>query len=182
MSLFFKNMIPIFLKRYARVLRKNICLAGLGLNSVSDSPHAVSVYPNLGIVFNHIRKSGNTSVALWLCEAEALRSGNSITRRKSLMDLSAVRLIRARDYQWIVVVRNPYDRVLSAFLDKVASGDRHEKEKKSGFDNIPGWGDPTPMGFRRFIDYLQHGGLYVNQHWWPQKGLLVRPLECYQEE
>jgi hypothetical protein len=61
------------------------------------------------------------------------------------------------------VVRNPYDRVLSAYLDKV----RNPK-----YASIPGFQSEDRDGFSQFLDYLLVGR-GKNHHFTPQVDLLA---------
>ena len=65
-------------------------------------------------------------------------------------------------------VRNPYDRVLSAYLDKVVNSDakRHlitKRLKKNYYEEI---------SFDEFVDYLETGGVNDNMHWSKQSEML----------
>lgn len=60
-------------------------------------------------------------------------------------------------------VRNPYSRVLSAFLDKI------DKENSSMAKRA---GIPDRTGFPGFLEYLANGGLNRNPHWAPQTNLI----------
>jgi hypothetical protein len=60
-------------------------------------------------------------------------------------------------------VRDPYARVLSAYLDKVRTGAKI-----------------TPIAtFTEFCRYLAAGGLHANAHWAPQSSLLLLPIERF---
>jgi hypothetical protein len=65
-------------------------------------------------------------------------------------------------------VRNPYDRILSAYLDKVC---KHKNNylainKKLGRDLN------SSISFEDFVEYLDIGGVYDNVHWAPQYSML----------
>lgn len=147
------------------------------------------VYPDLGLVYNRIKKSGNSSIVLYLQdvvrgqrnEAEAgeldrsayvsqLRAARSAGWR--LTDLSMGELRQVRDYYAFTVFRSPYSRCLSAFLDKVAPPRKRRR-------NVPGAGRDDPEGFAEFIGFLETGGLYTNKHFWPQCDLLIAPPEYF---
>ncbi|MEA3505959.1 MAG: sulfotransferase family protein [Elusimicrobiota bacterium] len=75
-----------------------------------------------------------------------------------------------------IFVRNPYDRILSAYLHKIGTDDeRREKFKKP----VPGlfkkYGDNP--SFNEFCRYLEDGGLYENKHLAPQVSLMALPKE-----
>ena len=66
-------------------------------------------------------------------------------------------------YQRVMFVRNPFTRVASAYLDKVASG---KYERLVGL--------PGSTTFSEFCEYLAGGGLRRNIHWLPQT--LINPF------
>lgn len=74
----------------------------------------------------------------------------------------------ARRYFCFTIVRNPYTRVLSAYLDKIADGVGEYREVITavGRDNV------HDVTFEEFVQFLEGGGLYMNAHWAPQCALL----------
>ena len=95
---------------------------------------------------------------------------------KTLLDMAASGQDRAslEDFSFFTVVRNPWTRTLSAFLDKIANGP-HDK-----YGGIPGFGDNSRTGFEAFIAFLGHGGLQANHHWKPQNDALLLPASHFQ--
>ena len=72
-------------------------------------------------------------------------------------------------------VRNPFTRVLSAYLDKIVrvGGRRHYRRygqwaAKKGASKTPSFAD--------FCSYLDDGGLYEDAHWAPQLDCLLIPV------
>lgn len=74
----------------------------------------------------------------------------------------------ARRYFCFTVVRNPYTRLLSAYLDKIVDGvgDYRRVVDALGKNNI------KEVSFPEFIEFLENGGLFANAHWTPQHALL----------
>jgi len=75
--------------------------------------------------------------------------------------------------------RNPYSRILSAYLDKLANNFNLDINKsynpKIKTQHIKAGGK---LSFDGFVTYLEEGGLYVDPHWAPQVSLLpVKPSE-----
>ncbi len=146
----------------------------------------VVLYPQIGLAYNRIRKSANSSVLMYL--ADELKSLNhpplhhseseyddaeykiqSMDYCNKLKTLTSIQNIKqVKNYYWFTVVRNPYARVLSAFLDKGLRG-KHGNEK---YNSVPGFNLQDKHGFGLFIRYLEEGGLFADKHWWPQTSLL----------
>lgn len=72
------------------------------------------------------------------------------------------------------VVRNPYSRVLSAYLDKVGRL-RHQGRRFVHWAQRHG----QPTDFLGFCRFLRHGGLFLDMHWAPQADILCLPLERF---
>ena len=135
----------------------------------------VAFFPRLGLAFNRVKKNANTSLMILLTELEAeaaVRAGAArpgaagAPRMVTLFDLDAGDLARLDRFHWFVVVRNPYSRVLSAFLDKF----RHpDWQRRHGAFPL------TPDGFGAFLDWLERGGLTRDLHWNLQTRLMLFP-------
>ncbi len=146
------------------------------------------VYPDLRLIYNRVKKSGNSSISLYLNElavGETVSAGAAMTRTayrsklknarlsgKRLEDLSLRELLAARGYYRFTGFRNPYARCLSAFLDKVASA-------KPRYSQFPGAGQQDAVGFSDFVGFLESGGLWANKHFWPQCDLLMAPPDQF---
>lgn len=133
----------------------------------------VAVFPELGLAYNRIKKNANTSTIILLRQLEA----GTIEERnvakwnaRTYFDLSYEDFERISDLQIFVIIRNPYSRVLSAFLDKFRS-DRYRRQH--------GAFPLTPDGFGAFLQWLEKGGLNRDAHWDLQTKLMMLPLERY---
>jgi hypothetical protein len=136
----------------------------------------VAIFPDSGLAYNRIKKCANTRIAAFFTD---ILSGetfdNSLAMKRGLVkpaDLSYAELMRIRAYYSVVFVRNPYGRVLSVFLDKLAAGGQ---SRARTYGRCPGFGDNSREGFLAFLEYLDSGGLHDNLHWWPQSELLYQP-------
>ncbi len=81
-----------------------------------------------------------------------------------------------RRFYLFTFVRNPYSRLLSAYLDKLGrTGGTYDFVRRA-LGMRPG----EPVPFERFITYLERGGLYKNPHWAPQRSVLpIRPARLH---
>lgn len=145
-------------------------LAGLNLRAIDR----VAYYPKLGIAFNRIKKNANTSVVFLLRELEsgALSETRSEAKKrsKSVLNVTVAEAAGISRLDFLVVVRNPYSRVLSAFLDKFRFD--HYRQRFGAFEL-------TPSGFGTFLNWLDAGGLGKNGHWDLQTKLMLLPAERY---
>ena len=177
-------------KRIRRELREQRALLSLAIERKTlkikrDNLDRVVFYPEHNIAFNRIAKSGNSSVILYLDEAirgpsshqndykQAKRS--AMGTGKSLVEMSRTKQDRAslKKASFFTVVRNPWTRTLSAFLDKIANGPQDK------YGSIPGFGDNSKAGFEAFITFLESGGLHANHHWKPQNDALLLPASQF---
>ena len=177
-------------KRIRRELREQHALLSLAIERKTleirrDNLDRVVFYPEHNIAFNRIAKSGNSSVILYLDEAirgpsshqddykQAKRS--AMNSGKSLVEMSRNKQDRAslKKASFFTVVRNPWTRTLSAFLDKIANGPQDK------YGSIPGFGDNSKAGFEAFVTFLGGGGLHTNHHWKPQNAALILPASHF---
>lgn len=169
------------------VLRNRVVFRGMRFNYNNvNHGDAVAVFPELRLVFNRVKKAGNSSVTAFLWDLAAEERGEKAqsirAAKKSALSprrASWLEAVEMRDYTYLTVVRNPYDRALSAFLQKVAKGESGHDSRKRRFRVVPGWGDTSPKGFANFVDFLADGGLKHDRHWWPQVDLLIMPAERF---
>ncbi len=66
-------------------------------------------------------------------------------------------------------MRNPYTRVLSAYLDKIAAA---ESGRYAYVAASLGKTDISEVSFPDFVGFLERGGLFSNVHWAPQTSIL----------
>ena len=80
-------------------------------------------------------------------------------------------ILELRRMKRIAIVRDPFSRTLSAFLQKFRSP--HFQSRFGPFDL-------TPEGFSAFLEFLGAGGLRANSHWSPQTDrLLLAPHQYH---
>ncbi|GAB4263642.1 MAG: hypothetical protein Kow0013_10220 [Pararhodobacter sp.] len=133
----------------------------------------LAFFPKLGLAFNRVKKNANSALILLLFELETGRTGQAHAVKDetpNLFDLTRAQVSELDRYAVLVTVRNPYSRVLSAFLDKF----RFERYRKKHGDFAL-----TPEGFGAFLTWLDRGGLMRDPHWDLQTKLIALPLDRY---
>ena len=133
----------------------------------------VTVFPSLGLAYNRVKKNANTSTVILLRQIETGMIEDRDAAKwnsRRYFDLSATELRDLDRLHMFIIIRNPYSRVLSAFLDKFRSElykRRHDKFEL------------TPEVFGQFLVWLSNGGLSRNSHWDLQTKLMMLPLDQY---
>jgi hypothetical protein len=144
--------------------------------SVFELDLRVFISHELGVLFNGIGKAGHSSVVLNLTKAQYGRDFEIGTAKKhafakpSSLDREAVE--RLDGYFKFTLVRNPYTRTLSAYLDKVVRG----KVVPKPLARSTGGRAPS---FLDFCLYLEDGGLNDALHWAPQTAQMVIPVSDF---
>lgn len=116
-----------------------------------------------------IPKSANTAITSTLffhqqgeAPTERLQGKRAFKRPSAFMRLTVSAL---DDYFCFSFVRNPYHRILSAYLSKLVSRGHKSPYREIGAAVRRAGGELT---FGAFCAYLADGGLYGNPHWYPQ--------------
>jgi dermatan 4-sulfotransferase 1 len=132
-------------------------------------------------IYFRISKAANSTVISTLkyaCDRIKAKTQYHIRQEKKnyirfsdLSDSEANEVIR--EYWKFTVVRNPYDRFLSAYLDKIL-GNRPPKKQVS---NYLGLSPDNQISIDDFLTYLEYGGIYENPHWAIQTDLIFIPLK-----
>jgi hypothetical protein len=143
----------------------------------------LAIYPDHGLIYNRLKKSGNTTIVAFLNEVLVGNSYADARELKSKLvrpsDLSAGELRSLNGYYSFTFVRNPYDRVLSAYLgaamDRKRGGSVRVRNSLRRF-YFRGEGREQ---FHEFLEFIDSGGLYADRHWWPQADLLFQPAKDF---
>lgn len=121
-------------------------------------------------VFLRIPKAGNSTVVESLIQRfpephlAGVTGGKVKTRIGHFSDLSRSDLVDLDLYFFFTVVRNPYHRALSAYLDKFKEKHRYRARYGARVARFDG----DRVTFPGFCRYLQHGGETENAHWMRQ--------------
>lgn len=125
---------------------------------------------DLGFFCNRIPKAANSTVVASLAGLKLQREvGSKEAKRlfKRPSALSTTELDRLDSLFKFAVVRNPFSRTLSAYLDKV--------QRKQELGTWRG----KHHDFHSFLRWLEQGALHSNAHWAPQTSLLLLPQEQF---
>ena len=137
-------------------------------------------------VYARIPKAANSTVVATL---HAVETGRSIIaeigpiKRSfaafSQLDEQGLERVEADDFRFSFV-RNPYTRILSAYLDKIAGGKRVSGGKRGMVTGFLGRSPHADVALADFVDHLEFGdGVRSNGHWAPQVDMLVMPPERF---
>lgn len=133
----------------------------------------VAFFSQLGIALNRLQKNGSSSAMSFLYLLEHGQQMPALQAKDlsvHLDDMGVRGVIALKRAKRIVIVRDPFSRTLSAFLDKFRS---------PFFQRDFGPFDLSPEGFSAFLEYLENGGLRTNSHWSPQTDRLLLAPEQY---
>jgi len=143
----------------------------------------IAVSHSYNYVYFRIPKAANSTIisSLYHAETQTLLSSreemNNVKKnyfiKASTLSKQEVATLLA-DYFKFTFVRNPYERIVSGFLDKIARIPfRSPKLEVAHYLNK----DPNEaISFDEFLDYLGHGNGYQrNHHWARQMDLLPVP-------
>ena len=161
-------------------------------DAVLGNGKQVILYEQVKCAYNRIKKSANSSTMMFMADALTANGyGQHLsTDEFSYRDYKNAshqfgvpfskvwqpnQISGLQDYFWFTVVRNPYTRLLSAFLQKGPDAQRGDAK----FKKIPGFDRLDPVGFTEFVSFLENGGLYENKHWSPQIKLLLVPPDRF---
>ncbi len=138
-----------------------------------DAVKRITISSDKKIFYNRVKKNANSSLSVIFNYLDNGTVESVIRSRRRLVRLTmmpAEDLEHLGGYRRMIVVRNPFSRTLSAFLDRF----RVEKIRRTH-----GEFSLDPEGFRQFVLWLDRGGLSRNGHWDLQSKEILMPLDRY---
>ncbi|MCG5548629.1 sulfotransferase family 2 domain-containing protein [Halorhodospira halochloris] len=142
----------------------------------------IAIEPRHNFTYIRIPKAGNSTITVCLDNVfHRHRNGqepqNAKQARRAFCKPSSLSTAEAHqvwaDHTIFTFVRNPYHRVLSAYLDKFCEGARSPKHFKRRYESsIRPHGDKGELSFTAFCRWLNREGLEYNTHWIPQVTIL----------
>lgn len=151
--------------------------------SLFQVEHRAAYSPPNRFFYNRVPKAGNTSVARILAGKSRYtrpRPGKGDMGRMlrpQLMSRADVRALAGPDTFRFTVVRNPYTRVLSAYLSKILLIDNPKRLRR--FARMMKADPGTPPDFTTFCRFLANGGVWRDGHWAPHRALMLLPQDMY---
>lgn len=154
------------LRRYFKAWMLSVTNPRLPLSTRQLANRGSCIYPELGIHFDRIPKNANTFLFMLFDQIrlgiESVRD-REVARRDIIAPIDLSLKTDLRKYRHVVVVRDPFSRCLSMFLQKIEPG------ISTNYSYLSGYGVHGKEGFRSFLMHLSsRNTLYSNYHFWPQ--------------
>jgi hypothetical protein len=151
--------------------------------SLFQIEHRGAYSPPDRFFYNRVPKAANTSVIRMLasnssyCRPRAGKGDKRRMLRPQLMSAADVRALTGPDTFRFTIVRNPFTRVLSAYLSKILLQKNSMRLRR--FARMMDTDPATPPDFTKFCRFLANGGVWRDAHWAPQWALMLLPAEMY---
>ena len=142
-----------------------------GKSSIRSADDRGCIDYELGLFYNRVPKASNSTVVLnlvrlKLAEEISSKQAKGIFRKPSSLSIREVE--KFETLFKFTFVRDPFSRILSAYLDKIDRCLNKNTEYSGEF-----------ISFKDFLNSLKNGKLYSNLHWAPQTSILLIPLEDF---
>lgn len=160
-------------RKAARVALRLLFPPGDGKAPEVRNLKQVAFFRRIGIAFNRMQKNGNStamSFLHYLEHGEHQPAGDAKAHALHLSDLGARGVFALTRAKRLLVVRDPFSRTLSAFLDKFRSPNYRRDFGEFALSS---------EGFSEFLSFLENGGLRANVHWGPQSDRILLAAQKY---
>lgn len=158
------------IRQCAQVLQRGPDGETVNANAIKN----VCYIARYNVLYNRVKKNANSNtMVLWnyILNSRMDAVIKSRSRITHIYDLAPARLGQLEQYNTLLIKRDPYSRVLSAFLDKFKHA--HIREAHGAFEL-------SPQGFRKFIRWVGEGGMSRNSHWDLQVKQILLPAGSFQ--
>lgn len=141
----------------------------------------VAVAPGQNWAYLRIPKAANSAVTVTLESMLLRQTGHPLSSRQARRAFARPSLLGRKEATQLgengflfTVVRNPYHRILSAYLDKFCEGRRSPRHYRSRYGAALNRYDKAgAMSFSGFCRWLEAGGWAANVHWLPQTHIIA---------
>lgn len=137
----------------------------------------IAVSREKGFIYFRIPKAANSTVVSALhegatAEGYVSRDAKHSFARASTLSRDEVANLRDRFFLFSVV-RDPFSRLLSAYLDKIRRGKSGRRPVAAYYRRAPG----ADISFLEFCRFIADGGVAANPHWYRQVDLIPCGLD-----
>lgn len=150
-----------------------------GTITVFDVDRKAYADPGQRFFYNAIGKAGHSTVLANLAELKLGHAVDDDVAKSQIFirpsQLTEEDMREFHSYFKFTVVRNPFTRILSAYLDKIVHGSRGQM-RPQGLA-FPESGEAP--SFADFCAYLEDGHLHDHYHFAPQTSVLLLPLAAF---
>lgn len=162
----------------SRTNRHNGRVRSVNLEQRTFALRHLYVYPSVRISYTYIPKNASTSMKQTLGQAQGWWSeGDSSVHEVNRVHWLGGLIRYPRTHERIVIIRDPWDRLISAFQNRFVGRDKAASEQalRDGLaTQLPKDADRMHVSFAQFLEYLARTpDRRLNEHWRPQTSFLI---------
>lgn len=156
---------------WLKALRLRTCpfycrFKGTPMHAIPQVDQRIAVDQARRFIYFRIPKAANSTVIRLLTSNDnqqySSRAGKRSFSRPSKLLSTQVETLE-QDFFLFTITRDPYSRILSAYLDKIVKGKRKRKANRALKKSAA-----AELSFEEFCRYLDQGGFRDDAHWYPQ--------------
>ncbi len=156
------------------------CYPYLGKVRLQHTDRRGLIDKDIGFFYNFIPKAASSTIKANLTSKNRseIKSGKPSYITPSQLSQKQI----DHDFQTFykfTFVRNPYTRMLSAYIDKILKTGYFDKKPKAKISKAMLKKIGPRPSFHDFLFYLENGGLYSNIHWAPQTSIFLIPVNDF---